>query len=169
MPTRGLRRGGWRVCAAVMLCVALPACSLFDTTLLDQQRAEIERLREEGRRLLEETEALRQQQARQQQLAEACNRAFGDFDAGRNAPNPADAVAHYRAGLALCPSDDVAHYELGEVYMRLGRQAEARAAFEAALAINPRFTRAQRRLDGVGGTRPPATAPTPAPTLPPSS
>jgi len=49
--------------------------------------------------------------------------------------------------LSLCPNDDVAHNELGEIYLRLGRRAEAMAEFQAALQINPNFSRAQKNLD----------------------
>ena len=139
-----------------LLCVCLASCSLFDTTVLEQQRAEIERLRAEAEQLRQETEALQQQQAQQQQQDEACNRAFNDFDAARKATDDATAVAYYQAGLAICPSDDVAHYELGEVYLRLGQTEAARSAFEAALKINPRFSRAQRQLDSLSGGTVPA-------------
>ncbi len=137
------------------LCVFLTACSLFDTSVLEQQRAEIERLRQESEQLRQATEALQQQHAQQQQQNEACNRAFNDFDAARKATDDATAIAYYQAGLAICPNDDVAHYELGEVYMRLGQADAAQAAFEQAVRINPNFSRAQRQLDSlVGGPIP---------------
>jgi Flp pilus assembly protein TadD len=47
------------------------------------------------------------------------------------------------------PNDDVAHNELGEIYSRLGRKAEAIAEFQAALQINPNFSRARKNLDAV--------------------
>ena len=136
------------------LCVCLASCSLFDTTVLEQQRAEIDRLRQEAEQLRRETEALQQQHARQQQQTEACNRAFSDFDAARKATDDATAIAYYQAGLAICPSDDVAHYELGEVYLRLGQTDAAQAAFEQAVGINPNFSRAQRRLEELRGAPP---------------
>ncbi len=136
------------------LCVCLASCSLFDTTVLEQQRAEIERLRQEAEQLRRETEALQQQHARQQQQTEACNRAFSDFDAARKATDDATAIAYYQAGLAICPSDDVAHYELGEVYLRIGQTDAAQAAFEQAVGINPNFSRAQRRLEELRGAPP---------------
>ena len=132
----------------------LSACSLFDTTALEQQRAEIERLRQEAEQLRRETEALQQQHAQQQQQNEACNRAFSDFDAARKATDNATAIAYYQSGLAICPSDDVAQYELGEVHMRLGQADAAQAAFEQAVRINPNFSRAQRRLEELRGTSP---------------
>ena len=139
---------------SLSLCAFLASCSLFDTTVLEQQRAEIERLRQEAEQLRRETEALQQQQAQQQQQNEACNRAFNDFDAARKATDDATAIAYYQAGLAICPSDDVAHYELGEVYMRLGQTDAAQAAFGQAVGINPNFSHAQRRLEELGGALP---------------
>ena len=138
----------------VALCAALTACRLFDTTVLEQQRAEIERLRQEAEQVRRETETLQQQQAQQQQQNEACNQAFNDFDAARKATDDATAIAYYQAGLAICPNDDVAHYELGEVYMRLGQTDAARTAFGQAVRINPNFSRAQRRLEELGGALP---------------
>ncbi|HXG20834.1 MAG TPA: tetratricopeptide repeat protein [Methylomirabilota bacterium] len=125
------------------------ACTLFDNTQLEQQRAELARLREEAETLRQEAEALRQQGQKEAQEREACNRAFYAFDAGRKAGDTEAAVARYKEGLALCPNDDVAHNELGEIYMRMGRRAEAAAEFQAALQINPNFSRAQKNLDMV--------------------
>ena len=139
----------------VTVCVFLSSCSLFDNTVLEQQRAEIEQLRQEAEQLRQETEALQQQRTQQQSQDEACNRAFNDFDSARKAANDSDAATYYKAGLDICPSDDVAHYELGEVYLRLGQADAAKAEFEEALRINPQFSRAQRHLDTLGGTTPP--------------
>ena len=136
------------------LCVFLAGCSLFDTSVLEQQRTEIERLRQEAEQLRRETEALQQQHAQQQQQNEACNRAFNDFDAARKATDDATAIAYYQSGLTICPSDDVAHYELGEVYLRIGQTDMAQAAFEQAVGINPNFSRARRRLEELRGAPP---------------
>ncbi len=125
------------------------SCILFDNTKLEQQRADLARLRAESEKLRQEAEALRQQSQAVDKEREACNQAFTAFDAGRKAGDSDSAVARYREGLALCPNDDVAHNELGEIYMRLGRKAEAAAEFEAALRINPNFSRAQKNLDSV--------------------
>jgi tetratricopeptide (TPR) repeat protein len=123
------------------------ACALFDNTQLEQQRAEIERLRQEANQLKQETDALQQQRQKEEQEREACNRAFYAFDTARKAANDEEAIARYREGLNLCPSDDVAHNELGELYLRQGRKAEAAAEFEAALHLNPNFSRAQKNLE----------------------
>ncbi len=160
MPTEIVSRGGFEIrpyrdlFGVVVLCVLLAGCSLFDNTVLEQQRTEIERLRQEAEQLRQETEALQQQRSRQQQQNEACNRAFNDFDSARKATDDTAAVAYYKAGLAICPSDDVAHYELGEIYVRLGQTEAARAEFTEALRINPGFSRAQRRFNSLGGALP---------------
>ena len=170
MSTAIASRGGFQtrpysnLFGVMVLGVFLASCSLFDTSVLEQQRAEIERLRQEAEQLRKETEALQQQQAQQQQQNEACNRAFSDFDAARKATDDATAIAYYQAGLTICPSDDVAHYESGEVYLRLGQSEAARAAFEAALKINSHFSRAQRQLDSLtGGSRATRDENTPSP------
>jgi tetratricopeptide (TPR) repeat protein len=123
------------------------SCGLFDNTRLEQQRTEIARLKEEAEKLKQEAEALRQQNQQIDQERAACNRAFSAFDQGRKAGDTDTAIASYKEGLSLCPNDDVAHNELGEIYLRLGRKAEAMTEFQAALQINPNFSRAQKNLD----------------------
>lgn len=132
---------------AAGLCCWLPACSLFDTTLIERQQAEIERLRQESLALKQEIESLQQQRQQEDKEREACNRAFFLFDAARKAATPEEAIERYREGLALCPKDDVAHNELGELYLQLGRTDEAVAEFHEALRLNPNFSRAQKNLD----------------------
>ncbi len=129
--------------------VFFSACSLFDDTQLEQQRAEIARLKQEADQLRQEAEALQQQRQKEDKERDACNRAFSSFSAARKATRGEEAIDLYREGLSLCPSDDVAHNELGEIYLRLGRKADAAAEFEAALRLNPNFSRAQKNLDAV--------------------
>ena len=119
-----LAPGSWLLLLASGSCL-LPACSLFDDTKLKQQRAEIARLKEESQQLQREAEALQQQQQKETKERETCNRAFSAFEAARKAGDTETAISRYREGINLCPSDDVAHNELGELYLRLGRKAEA--------------------------------------------
>jgi Flp pilus assembly protein TadD len=139
----------WLLAIGYWLLFSLSSCSLFDNTKLEQQRAEIERLKQETEQIKQETAALQQQGAKEEKERQACNQAFPAFAAARKATNDETAIAHYREGLSLCPSDDVAHNELGELYARSGRTAEARAEFEAALQLNPNFSRAQKNLDAL--------------------
>jgi Flp pilus assembly protein TadD len=110
---------------------------------------EIERLRQESAQLRQEADSIRDQREREEREREACNRAFSAFAAARKASDDATAITHYREGLTQCPSDDVAHNELGELYARTGRADEARTEFEAALKLNPNFSRAQKNLDAL--------------------
>jgi Flp pilus assembly protein TadD len=127
----------------------LPSCTLFDNTKLEQQKAQIEKLRQESAQLRAEADAMQKEREKEEQERINCNKAFSAFAAARKAANDADAIARYREGLDLCPSDEVAHNELGEVYARSGRATDARAEFEAALKINPNFSRAQKNLDAL--------------------
>jgi Flp pilus assembly protein TadD len=134
---------------AISFWLLFPSCALFDNTKLEQQKAEIERLRQESAQLRAETDALQNEREREEKERAACNQAFAAFSAARKAANDDEAIARYREGLDLCPSDEVAHNELGEVYSRTGRPADARAEFEAALKLNPNFARAQKNLDAL--------------------
>lgn len=125
------------------------SCTLFDNTKLEQQKAQIERLKQETAQLKAEADALQHSREKEAKERVACNQAFTAFAAARKATNDEDAIARYREGLDLCPSDEVAHNELGEIYTRTGRAADARTEFEAALKINPNFARAQKNLDAL--------------------
>ncbi len=139
------RSSSWLLASGFWLLV--PACSLFDNSQLEQQRAELARLRGEADKLKQETETLRQQGQQRDNERDACNRAFYAFEAGKKAGDTEAAVAHYKEGLTLCPNDDVAHNELGELYLRIGRRAEAATEFQAALDINANFSRARKNLE----------------------
>ena len=126
-----------------------PSCALFDNTKLEQQKAEIERLKQETAQLKAEADALQHEREKEEKERVACNQAFSAFDAARKAKNDDEAIVRYREGLDLCPSDEVAHNELGEIYARSGRTADARIEFEAALKLNPNFARAQKNLEAL--------------------
>ena len=72
------------------------ACSLFDSTYLDQQRAEIARLKQEADQLRREADTLQQQRQKEDQERAACNRAFYAFDSARKAADNQEAIARYR-------------------------------------------------------------------------
>jgi len=133
----------------LFILVVFSACSFFDNTQLEQQRTEIARLKQEAEQLRQEADALQLQRQKEEKEREACNRAFRSFSAARKATRNEEAADLYREGLTLCPSDDVAHNELGELYIRMGRKADATTEFEAALRLNPNFSRAQKNLDTV--------------------
>lgn len=69
-------------------------------------------------------------------LGVACHRA-GDLEA---------AERHLKAALELNPEHPVVHNELGIIYRKTGRFAEARASYERALAVYPGFHYARRNL-----------------------
>jgi Flp pilus assembly protein TadD len=126
------------------------SCTLFDNSRLEQLKAETARLRQESDQLRREADAIRDQREKEERDRAACNRAFSLFASARNAADDATAITQYREGLDQCPSDDVAHNELGELYARTGRTADARAEFEAALKLNPNFSRARKNLEALG-------------------
>ena len=56
------------------------------------------------------------------------------------------AEGHLLAALELNPDHPVVHNELGIIYRKTGRFAEARRSYEAALAIYPGYHHARRNL-----------------------
>ncbi len=69
------------------------------------------------------------------------NLAFALVAAGRFT----DAVPHYEAALRQTPSADT-YADFGQLYLRLGRLAEARAQFEAALRLDPNHAAARAQI-----------------------
>lgn len=135
--------------SAIGFWLLFPSCALFDNTKLEQQKAQIERLKQETTQLKAEADALQNEREKEEKERVACNQAFSAFAAARKATSDDEAISRYREGLNLCPSDEVAHNELGEVYARAGRVADARTEFEAALKLNPNFARAQKNLEAL--------------------
>ena len=113
---------------------------------MQQQDAEIQRLKQEIARQRREIEQIKLAKLKMEQKRQDCNLAFRDFEKGQEAENRVQAIALYRKGLRLCPDDDVARYELGKILIAVGRRAEAQEEFEAALRINPDFKSARREL-----------------------
>ncbi len=74
---------------------------------------------------------------------------LGESELGRIAERGeqfADALAHYEAAAQLKPDAASAPFNCGRMLVKLGRKDEARARFESALKLNPRFDGAQKAL-----------------------
>ncbi len=123
-----------------------------ESKLMQQQDAEIQRLRQEIARQRREIEQIKLAKLKMEQKRQDCNLAFRDFEKAQEAANRDQAIALYRKGLRLCPDDDVARYELGKILIAIGRRAEAQEEFEAALRINPDFKSARRELKALEAT-----------------
>ena len=123
-----------------------------ESKLMQQQDAEIQRLRQEIARQRREIEQIKLAKLKMEQKRQDCNLAFRDFEKAQEAANRDQAIAVYRKGLRLCPDDDVARYELGKILIAVGRRAEAQEEFEAALRINPDFKSARRELKALEAT-----------------
>ena len=123
-----------------------------ESKLMQQQDAEIQRLRQEIARQRQEIEQIKLAKLKMEQKRQDCNLAFRDFEKAQEAANRDQAIALYRKGLRLCPDDDVARYELGKILIAVGRRAEAQEEFEAALRINPDFKSARRELTALAAT-----------------
>ena len=67
----------WPLLIPSVFCLS---CSLFDDSLLDQQRAEIVRLKKEAETLRQETAALQTKKQKSDREKESCNAAFEDFE-----------------------------------------------------------------------------------------
>lgn len=134
----------------LMLAFILVSC---ESTLMKQQDAEIQRLRQEIARQRREIEQIKLAKLKVEQKRQDCNLAFRDFEKAQVAATRDQAIAIYRKGLELCPDDDVARYELGKIFMAVGRRAEAQEEFEAALRINPDFKSARLELKALQGEK----------------
>ncbi len=116
---------------------------------MQQQDAEIQRLKQEITRQRREIEQINLAKLKMEQKRQDCNLAFRDFESAQEAATRDQAIALYRKGLRLCPDDDVARYELGKILIAVGQRAEAQEEFEAALRINPDFKTARRELENL--------------------
>ena len=136
----------WPLLVPFVFCMS---CSLFDNSLLDQQRAEIVRLKKEAETLRRETEALQTKKQKSDRQKESCNAAFEDFESARDLPNPSSQIRKYLTGLEKCPSDDVARYELAQIYLSVSQTDLAKAQLAEAVRINPNFTQARKQLESI--------------------
>ena len=134
----------WFGLIAACLVLLLSGC---ETELMRQQAETIHQQEEELARLKQEREEAAAAKQKAGEKKTACNQAFRHFEKAQATKSPGDAVALYREGLTLCPDDDVARYELGKVLAGIGRKEDARAEFEAALKINPKFQGAKQELE----------------------
>jgi tetratricopeptide (TPR) repeat protein len=137
-----------RFLVAACLVLLLSGC---ETELMRQQAETIRQQEEEIARLKQEREEAAAAKQKAEEKKAACNQAFRHFEEAQAAKSARDAVALYREGLKLCPDDDVARYELGKVLAGMDRKEEARAEFEAALKINPKFQGAKQELEKIRG------------------
>jgi len=133
----------------LLLAFILVSC---ESKLMQQQGAEIHRLKQEIARQRREIEQIKLAKLKMEQKRQDCNLAFRDFESAQEAATRDQAITLYRKGLRLCPDDDVARYELGKILIAVGRRAEAQEEFEAALRINPDFKSARRELKALAAT-----------------
>ena len=57
-----------------------------------------------------------------------------------------EAIACFETALALQPDSVKAHYFLGNVFASIGRVAEAKSHYQAALKLNPNYGPARQNL-----------------------
>lgn len=160
------RRRGYCHCAAALLSLILAGCATTGTT---RAPAQVNIQNEAGFTITEKARASsgvrrdydqalamldRGQHARGIELLEKVAAAAPDL----SAPRIDLGIAHHRAGdleaaerhllLALesNPDHPIAHNELGIIYRKTGRFAEARKSYQTALAIYPGFHYARRNL-----------------------
>jgi hypothetical protein len=85
-------------------------------------------------------------------IEESRSRARTAFEAGRGARTPSVALACYDDSIRLDPSRPEPHNAKGLVYLFQGKKADARVAFERALAVDPGYQPAQWNLRKLAGT-----------------
>jgi hypothetical protein len=73
------------------------------------------------------------------------------YETGRRATSPAAAIAAYDSAIRLDPARPEPHNAKGLVLLFQGRKAEARRAFEGALAADPGYAPARENLKKLAG------------------
>ncbi len=157
----------YRNIALAALCLALGACAA--TTAKPRPRAQIEIQEQVGFTITESVsvnESVRQDYERAVLLLEQGQTAQGlailesvveraphvsgpriDLGVAKHREGDLEsAEEHLLKALELNPDHPVAHNELGIIYRKTGRFAEARRSYEAALAVYPGYHHARRNL-----------------------
>jgi tetratricopeptide (TPR) repeat protein len=78
-----------------------------------------------------------------------CQKAENEAKSALTARDAADKLFHYRRALRLCPDNASYHNGLGEVYITLNRNEDARYEFQEALRLSPGHAGAQANLTRV--------------------
>ena len=79
-------------------------------------------------------------------ISKECREAEGEISKVNGNTETADRLFHYRRALRLCPDNTQYHNTLGEIYLSLGRKADAEFEFKEALRLNPANPAAQKNL-----------------------
>jgi osmotically inducible lipoprotein OsmB len=78
-----------------------------------------------------------------------CRQAQDEVNKAKSSNEAADRLFHYRRAIRLCPTDADLHNGLGEVYVKLKRQDDARFEFKEALTINSEHELAKKNLESL--------------------
>ena len=74
-----------------------------------------------------------------------------EYEAGRRAANPNEALSHYAAAIRLDPVRPEAYNAQGLVYLYIGRTDAARRSFDQALAVDPTYEPAKFNRKKIAG------------------
>lgn len=81
-----------------------------------------------------------------------CEKADSEAEKGSSSKEPADRLFYLRRAIRLCPSNAVFHKDLADEYARLGRNEDAKTAYEDALKLDPALSDAKKSLETVSTT-----------------
>jgi tetratricopeptide (TPR) repeat protein len=77
---------------------------------------------------------------------DSCKDAEREVTAAAAVRDESEKLFHLRRALRLCPENARMHYELGAVYAKLGRGADAQAEYKEALELDPSYQPARAQL-----------------------